>query len=172
MCRCLATILLMSIWYQSSAQSEPAERNATQNEITGDWRLVPVPESLQPKFFSKSPWPAPCQWYTFAPNGVLKSIEKTPAPCDNWSSAQLDDAMTHVPAVISWAYDLSPVYNKGIVIITRTDAKGYAEYWDPHMVTKAFSKNGAEFQQGDLVLYLINMNLKQIVWIRHLRRLQ
>ena len=48
--------------------------------------------------------------------------------------------MSHVPAVVSWKYDLSPVYNKGLVIVTRSDVKGYTEYWEPHYVTTSFSK--------------------------------
>lgn len=153
------------------AQSEAPERNATAQEITGNWQLLPLPESLEPKAFKTNPWPAPCQWYSYSSNGTLKSIDKTPAPCDSLTAKQLDQAVIRVPAVASWKYDLSPAFQKALVIVTRSDVKGYAEYWEPHFVVKSFSNGGVEFQKGDLIFYLVNLQAHQIVWIRHLRRL-
>ncbi len=153
------------------AQSETAERNATAQEITGNWQLLPLPEALEPKILKTNPWPASCQWYSYSSNGTLKSIDKTSAPCDSLTAAQLDQAVIPVPAVASWKYDLSPAIQKALVIITRSDVKGYAEYWEPHFVTKPFSNGGVEFQTGDLIFYLVNLQSHQTVWIRHLRKL-
>jgi hypothetical protein len=49
------------------------------------------------------------------------------------------------------------VYPKALVIVSRTDVKHYAEYCAPLYVTKKVWRNGQEFGQGDLVLYLIDM---------------
>ena len=152
-------------------QDEAAERNATAQEITGDWQLLPLPDSLEPKVLQTNPWPAACQWYSYSSTGTLKSIDSTPEPCQALSSAKLDEALLQVPAVVSWKYDLSPVYQKGLIIVTRSDVQGYSEYWEPHIVTKPFSNGGVKFQQGDLLLYLFNLQQHQLVWIRHLRKI-
>lgn len=151
-------------------QTSPAEKNATAEEISGNWQLLPLPEALQPKM-QKNPWPAQCQWFSYSREGALKSIDNNPGPCNTLSSAQLDEAITHVPAVASWKYDLSPVFQKALVIVSRSDVKGYAEYWEPHIIVKAFSRGGIDFKEGDLLLYLVNLQARQIVWIRHLRKL-
>jgi len=174
----LLTILCLSSGV-AIAQPEAAERNATAQEITGNWQLLPLPDALEPKILKSNPWPATCQWYSYSSNGILKSIDEThakgidgtPAPCDSLTSTQLDQTMTQVRAVSSWKYDLSPAFQKALVIVTRSDVKGYAEYWEPHFVVKPFSNGGVEFHEGDLNLYLVNMQTHQIVWIRHLRRL-
>jgi hypothetical protein len=156
----------------TSAQAQPAERNAARDEIIGIWQLSPLPESVQPKGF-QNPWPAPCQWFSYTADGVLKTFETFPGPCQSESAQERSAAFAVVPAVISWEYDLSPVYNKALIIIRRSDVKGYAEYWEPHYVTRTFNAGGAEIKQGDLLLYLVKMGVKpQIVWIRHLTRVQ
>jgi len=167
----LALLALGCASYPAFSQSASLERNATEQEIQGNWRLIPLPDALLPKG-SGNPWPAACQWYSYLPTGVLKSIDKTLVPCDTLTSTQLNEIMNHVQAVVSWKYDLSPVYNKALLIVTRSDVKGYAEYWEPHYVHTPFSKAGAEFKRGDLLLYLVNLQSKKIMWIRHLERVQ
>jgi hypothetical protein len=153
------------------AQDEAAERNATAQEIQGEWQLLPLPDALQLKLLPANPWPAECQYYSYGQTGVLKSIEKSKGPCDVLSGAQLRNTLTHVPAVVSWKYDSSPVYQKGVILISRSDVKDYSEVWEPHLVAKSFSKEGAEFREGDLILYLADMKARKLVWIRHLRKL-
>lgn len=155
----------------ATVPQERAVRNATEQEITGNWKLIPLPTEIEPKILKVNPWPAACQWYSYSSNGSLKSIGKNPAPCDSLTAAQLVQTVSPVPAVVSWKYDLSPVYQKGIIIVTRSDVKGYAEYWEPHIVVTPFSKGGVDFLKGDLILYLVNLRTHQIEWIRHLRKL-
>lgn len=76
-----------------------------------------------------------------------------------------------IPAVVSWEYDLSPVYHKGVLIIKRSDVKGYGEVWEPQIVVKPFTNGGVAFQTGDLLLYLADMHTHKMVWIRHLRKI-
>jgi hypothetical protein len=156
----------------SLAQGATSARNATAEEITGNWQLLPLPDSVEPKLLKSNPWPALCQWYSYSSSGSLKSIDKTKAPCEVMSSAEFDQVLPHVASVVFWKYDLSPVDHKGLIIISRTDVPHYAEYWEPQIVTTAFSKDGVDFQEGDLILYLHNLNTHQMVWIRHLRRLK
>lgn len=153
------------------AQVETGEKNATAEDIQGEWQLLPLPDSMQIKLLPSNPWPSECQYYSYARTGELKSIEKPKAPCDVLSAAQLREAMANSPAVISWKYDFSASHQKGILIITRSDKKDYMEVWEPHVVFKAFTKGGEEFRAGDLILYLADMEAKQLVWVRHLRKL-
>ena len=167
-------VLMFILFLGSQAaygQPETIERNATAQEIAGNWELLPLPNPLEPKILKSNPWPAACQWYSYSESGDLKGIDKNPGPCRTFSSAQLDEAVAQVPAVVSWRYDLSPQFQKALVIVSRSDVKGYSEYWEPHMVVKAFSNGGETFKEGDLLLYLVNLKSHQIVWIRHLRRL-
>jgi hypothetical protein len=133
--------------------------------------LLPLPDALQLKLLPANPWPSECQYFSYARTGDLKSIEKLKGPCDEISAAQLRETVTHVPAVVSWKYDLSPTYQKGVILISRSDVKGYSEVWEPHIVAKAFAKEGVEFREGDLILYLADMKAHKLVWIRHLRKL-
>jgi len=153
----------------ASAQSEAA-RNASAAEIEGYWQLLPLPEQLEPKILPANPWPAQCQWFSYGSNGQMKSIDKLRGPCEPASRAELDKVFRVIPAVISWQYDLSPVYHKGALLIKRNDVKGYGEIWDPQIVVKPFTNGGVEFQAGDLLLYLADLQSHKIVWIRHLRK--
>jgi hypothetical protein len=153
------------------AQVDTGERNALPQDIQGEWQLLPTPDTLQLKILHFNPWPSECQYYSYARTGELKTIEKLKEPCGDMSAAHLRETVAHVPAVISWKYDFSTSYLKGILIITRSDKKDYMEVWEPHIVDKAFSKDGVEFREGDMVLYLADMETKRLVWIRHLRKL-
>jgi hypothetical protein len=147
-----------------------AVRNASEKEIEGYWELLPLPDQLEPKLLPANPWPAQCQWFSYGHDGQMKSIDKLRGPCEAHSKAGLDEVFDLIPAVISWKYDLSPVYHKGALIIGRSDVKGYGEIWEPQIVVKPFTNSGANFQAGDLLLYLADFQSHKIGWIRHLRK--
>lgn len=151
------------------SQSDAA-RNASAKEIEGYWQLLPLPDQLEPKELPSDPWPAQCQWFSYGSDGQMKNFDKLRGPCDSQSKAQLEQVFNSIPAVISWQYDMSPVYHKGVLIIKRSDVKEYREIWEPQIVVKPFTNGGAEFQTGDLVLYLADLHSHKIVWIRHLRK--
>jgi hypothetical protein len=153
------------------AQADGGEINATAADIQGDWQLLPMPDAMQLKVLPFNPWPSECQYFSYAQTGDLKSIEKLKAPCDVMTAAQLRETVKNVPAVASWKYDFSASHQKGILIVTRSDKKDYMEVWEPHIVDKAFAKGGEQFLAGDLILYLADMESKQLVWVRHLRKL-
>ena len=153
------------------AQADSGEVNAAAEDIQGEWQLLPMPDGMQFKVLQFNPWPSECQYFSYTQTGGLKSIEKLKAPCDVMSAAQLRETVKNVPAVVSWKYDFSVSHQKGILIITRSDKKDYMEVWEPHVVDKAFAKGGEQFLEGDLILYLADMESKQLVWVRHLRKL-
>jgi hypothetical protein len=154
------------------SEPAPVERNASAEEIAGEWVSLPLPESLQPPGHLANPWPAACQWYSYSRDGTLKSIDSMRPPCEELSAAGLVKVMVSIPAVIKWKYDLSPQFQKSLVIVTRSDVQGYAEYWEPHFVVAPFSRAGVDVQAGDLLLYLVDMQAHKVVWIRHLRKLR
>ena len=151
-----------------------SERNALSDDIVGNWVLVDLPSALQPKFLKTNPWPATCQWFSYAKTGELKTFDKfgPNMTCENLSSSQIDKIVEKMPAVISWKYNFSAQFQKGLLIISRSDVQNYGEVWEPHLVTEAYTNSGAEFLPGDLNLYLVDLKMHQIVWIRHLRRAQ
>ncbi|MET0332329.1 MAG: hypothetical protein ABW154_12975, partial [Dyella sp.] len=93
-------------------------------------------------------------------------------PCEALTSSQADTVFASVPPVVSWRYDMSPVYHKAVIVVTRSDVNKYMEVWGPEVVTTPFTKGGVDFQKGDLLLSLISLKEHKIVWIRHLRRLR
>jgi len=166
-----ALIVLCACVLSTPAFSESdVVRNARATEIEGYWQLLPLPDQLQPKVLAANPWPSQCQSFAYGRDGTMKSLEKLHGPCESHSRAGLEEMFNMVPAVISWKYDMSPVYNKGVLIVERSDVKGSAEIWEPHMVVKPFTNAGVEFQAGDLLLYLADLTARKLVWIRHLRK--
>ena len=163
-------ILAIITFGHSALAQELVERNATREEIVGTWEIAALPETAQPKYLKNNPWPAECQWFSFTSSGGLKSFDKTRGPCETKQGAELKALFDAVPSVSSWQYDLSPSFQKALVIVRRTDAKDYIEYWEPHYVTKSFKVGDAEVKEGDLLFYLVNMQAKKIVWIRHLQK--
>jgi hypothetical protein len=153
------------------AQSETLERSATPAEIQGEWQLLPVADTFQPRVLKTNPWPAECQWYSFGGSGELSSTDKLKGPCDVLTSKQLHEAFAKTTAVVSWKYDFNPVYTKPLITVTRSDVGRYREYWDPQMVVKPFSKYGLDLRQGDLILYLVDLKTHKRVLVRPLRRL-
>jgi hypothetical protein len=166
----IAAISALMVLTPAFAQSDAA-RNASAEEIEGYWQLVPLPEQLEPKLLPTNPWPAECQWFSYGSNGQLKSFDKLHGPCEQQSKAQLEQVFNAIPAVVSWQYDMSPVYHKAALIIKRSDVKGYGEIWEPQIVVKPFTNGGVTFQAGDLLLYLADMHAHKMVWIRHLRKI-
>jgi hypothetical protein len=148
-----------------------ALRNASAKEVEGYWQLVPLPNQLEPKLLPSNPWPAECQWFSYGSNGQLKSFDKLRGPCEQHSKTDLKQVFNAIPAVVSWQYDMSPVYHKAVLIIKRSDVKGYGEVWVPQIVVKRFTNSGVAFETGDLLLYLADMQSGKMVWIRHLRKL-
>ena len=169
--RAIITLSLLLGGAPVFAQADTGEKNATAEDIQGEWQLLPLPDAMQLTILSSNPWPSECQYYSYARTGELKSIEKLKAPCDVMSAAQLRETVKNVPAVVSWKYDFSASHQKGILIVIRSDKKDYMEVWEPHIVDKAFAKGGEQFLEGDLILYLADMESKQLVWVRHLRKL-
>jgi hypothetical protein len=169
--RAIVTLSLLLGGAPVFAQADAGEKNATPEDIQGEWQLLPMPDAMQFKVLPFNPWPSECQYFSYTQKGDLKSIEKLKAPCDVISAAQLRETLKNVPAVAFWKYDFSTSHQKGILIVTRSDKKDYMEVWEPHLVDKAFAKGGEQFLAGDLILYLADMESKQLVWVRHLRKL-
>ena len=167
----LAPALLMMFVGTIGAQESQPTRNATVEEIQGNWQLLSLPSTLEPHG-EVNPWPSDCQVFGYAPSGQLKSVDKLHEPCEALTSSQADSVFASVPSVVSWRYDMSPVYHKAVIVVTRSDVNKYMEVWGPEVVTTPFTKDGVDFQKGDLLLSLANLKEHKIVWIRHLRRLR
>jgi hypothetical protein len=152
------------------APSQPYEVTPAAQELVGDWALIPVPGTIQPKAIRINPWPAQCQWFTFAANGGVKSFDRMHAPCEEMTATSLERDVALLPLAAMWRYEARPAEQKAFMLFEARDTL-YGEYWEAHVVTQDFSRDGADFKAGDLLLYLTNMKTRQIVWIRHLRRL-
>jgi len=155
---------------QPQSGQAPYEATPAAQELVGDWALIPVPGTIQPKAIRINPWPAQCQWFMFAANGAVKSFDRMRAPCEEMTATAFERAVALLPPAALWRYDAHPAEQKAFMLFETRDAL-YGESWEAHVVTQDFSRDGADFKAGDLLLYLTNMKTRQIVWIRHLRRL-
>lgn len=151
-------------------QGQYNEATATADQVVGDWVLIAVPSSIQPKNIHVNPWPDQCQWFSFAGNGVVKSYEHQRTPCAEMTAQSLEGAISTLPVVATWRYTVRPGDQKAFVSIYSREMF-YAEAWEPHVVLQDFSRDGADFKAGDLLLYLTDPKTSQIMWVRHLRRL-
>ena len=148
-------------------------RIATRADIFGAWELVPVPDSLQPQVLEKSPWPAPCQYFRYFPDGRLGTFMKSPRPCEKLTTAGMDAAFAGKPTPIRFEYAASrDDPSKGLLFVTRTDVPSYREVWEPRLFLTDAQINGVQYRKGDLVLALIDLKSKTPVWFRQLRRLE
>jgi hypothetical protein len=51
------------------AQADTGEKNATAEDIQGEWQLLPLPDAMQIKILPSNPWPSECQYYILRPSG-------------------------------------------------------------------------------------------------------
>lgn len=144
-------------------------RNATAEEISGNWQLLSLPPELQPT--STNPWPADCQYFSYRTNGELKSVSKLRSPCDFPTSEKLDEIVQTLPKTVSWCYDRGRANEVGLIVVTRSDVTNYVEVWNPNFVVRSFEFGTVEFRPGDLLLFLGNPKGGSDLWVRHLRRL-
>lgn len=155
---------------QATAAPPTYEVAPAAQELVGDWQMVYVPDSIQPRAVRVNQWPAQCQWFSFAANGMVKSLDHARAPCEFMTGTNLERMVAPFPVVAIWRYDTRAVPGKTFMEMQSSEMV-YAEYWEAHVVTQDFLRDGADFKAGDLLLYLTNMRTHQITWIRHLRRL-
>lgn len=134
--------------------------------------MLPLPAQMQPKVLQGDPWPAQCQWYFYSATGQLKSIDRLRGPCEVLTRSELAETMQAVAPVVSWQYSFSVPYQKGVVVVSRSDVKEYGELWEPQIVVKPFTREGVEFKAGDLLLYMSDLKARKIAWIRHLRKVE
>lgn len=104
-CLPIVLVFVLSPSPSTYAQGLEAERNATAEEITGDWQQMPFPIAAEPKLLKDNPWPATCQWFSYASTGVLKSIDRTNASCKTMSSGEFERS-----------YPMSPLSHRGSMI--------------------------------------------------------
>ena len=148
-------------------------RIATRADIFGAWELVPVPDSLQPQILEENPWPAPCQYYRYFPDGRLATLMKSPKPCEKLTSAGMDAAFASRATPLRFEYAASrDDASKGLLFVTRTEVPTYREIWEPTLFLTDAQINGIQYRKGDLVLALIDLKTKRPVWFRQLRRLE
>jgi hypothetical protein len=163
----MVTVALFTILVvQQTAWAQ--ERSAARDEIVGSWEMVPLAPARQPNVIA-NPWPAPCQWYRYSSTGTVFNMNESPGPCRKMSSQELDKVAANLSPIVFWKYEISPATSKGVLVVTRTDAKNYVEYWNVHVVTQANPEN----RIGDLLMYLMKIDAGKAVvaWVRHLRRM-
>lgn len=142
----------------------PELRVATARDITGTWLFPESSIALRdppklPTEFSQGVMKLRCEGLGFMADGthVSKSTVSNQSNCDVKGAAVLEDLKASRPKVSSWA-----MVDAGRLLINRTDQMNYVEKWDVYAVEKPFSFQGVDFNPGDLVGYLRQLNSSDI----------
>ncbi len=160
-------VVTLGLVHLCAVAQEYTSRPATRNEVVGFWQGIALPDSLKPKVFKQDPWPADCQFFSLSADGNMSTFFKHPKPCPAESSRSLSEAAAMLPKVITWEHR-----PPSMIIVKRTDVKNYSEAWQATLVLKEFSRDGAQFLPGDLILYMRNWKEQppKTLYIRHWRR--
>jgi hypothetical protein len=68
-------------------------------------------------------------WLLNAGHGTHSLRVIVPVSSCGWND-YYQQIVTHVPAVVSWKYDLSPTHQKGVILISRSGFGSYPDYAD------------------------------------------
>lgn len=124
-------------------------RHATNTDLFGYWALVPESLKIKTNSFRKDPFPSTCQYFSFAEDRDMRSIDMiTNDACPSVTAADFKAAKA-LPRVIDWK-----VGPNGMLEITRTDIPNYIESWEAFIATNSFTQSGVTFKPGDLLLYM------------------
>ncbi len=148
-----------------SNTGEDIGRYAQEEEIVGFWELVPLPANVSDLLNKTNPWPLPYQWFAIYEDGRMYTVMTTED--ENYSSDALHRAFQSLP------FPLQYEFNGGILRVTNPQLRDYVEIWGVNVFVKDGSLASVlPVNEGDLLMSLQSSVSNEIVYYRHLRRLE
>jgi hypothetical protein len=147
------------------AQQPAAIRPATPQEFVGYWKLVPLPDQVQPRKLAGNPWPGECQFFGHYKDGTWQHMVVERGDCA--SSPEILDTFTrNSPKPATYEF-----FAQGSIWI-RQPVSGRTEGWGVgYVVADKLMLGGIHLLPGDLVMQLRDPRDNGVAWLRVLRRL-
>ena len=136
-------------------------RPATAADFVGVFRLLDYPIEQQPKVLKELPWTSSCQFFGHYPDGYWLHQQSQGATCVN----AIPSKKPALPQTVQWK-----LLRDGTVLIDRKDFK-IQEIWKVDRINRPSNIAGINLNEGDIIMQLLDKDLKQFLWIRLLRRL-
>ena len=135
-------------------------RPATGFEFIGVFHLLDYPLASQPKVLKEAPWRSACQFFGHYPDGYWLHQQTEAGSC----TSAIPRTKPALPLTVKWT-----LVRSGFVLIDRKD-RNLQEVWKLDRVNRPLSIGKTNLNEGDLVMQLLDKDLKAVLWIRLLRR--
>lgn len=158
--RYLLSIIFIAALLPSLAHAQQA-RPATAADFVGVFRLLDYPLEQQPKVLKEPPWTSSCQFFGHYPDGYWLHQQSQGRTCANG----IPSKKPALPQTVQWQ-----LLRDGTILIDRKDFK-FQEVWKVDRINRPSNIAGINLNEGDIIMQLLDKELKQVLWIRLLRRL-
>jgi hypothetical protein len=153
-------VAAVSLGLVTSASAQDRTRPASATDFVGVFRLLDYPMQAQPKILKEPLWTNPCQFFGHYPDGYYLHQQTTGAACSNG----IPPSKPALPQTVHWK-----LLRDGVVLVDRSDHK-IPELWKVDRVNRASNISGVNLNEGDVIMQLLDRDLKQVLWVRLLRR--
>jgi hypothetical protein len=144
-----------------SATAQDKTRPATTSDFVGVFRLLNYPQEAQPKVLKEPLWPSPCQFFGHYPDGYWLHQQTQGRSCTN----SIPSTKPSLPQTVQWR-----MLRDGMLLIERRDSK-IKEVWKVDRVNRPSNIANVNLNEGDVLMQLLDNELKQVLWVRLLRRI-
>lgn len=159
LCGLLTALTLFGAWPPGASAQDKA-RPANGGDFVGVFRLLEYPVQAQPKILGRAPWPSPCQFFGHYPGGYWLHQQSEGGAC----AGAIPHVKPSLPQTVEWR-----LLRDGLVLIDRKDVK-VQEVWKVDRVSRASNIAGINLNEGDILMQLLDREMKQVLWVRLLRR--
>jgi hypothetical protein len=135
-------------------------RPASGAEFIGVFRLLDYPLADQPKVLKQAPWRSACQFFGHYPDGYWLHQQTDAGSC----TSAIPSTTPVLPQTAKWT-----LVRNGFVLIDRKD-RNIREVWKLDRVTRPLHIGKTNLNEGDIIMQLLDNELKSVLWIRLLRR--
>jgi len=144
-----------------AASAQDKTRPATASDFVGVFRLLSYPIQQQPKILKQPLWTSSCQFFGHYPDGYWLHQQTEGSTCAN----AVPSVKPRLPQTVQWR-----LIKDGFVVIDRKDHK-IQEVWKVDRINRASNIANVNLNEGDIIMQLLDRELKQVLWVRLLRRI-
>ena len=160
MTRYLLYIICIGALLPSIANAQQT-RPATAPDFAGVFRLLDYPIQQQPKVLKEPLWTSSCQFFGHYPDGYWLHQQSHGTTCAN----AIPSKKPALPQTAQWK-----LLKEGTILIDRKDYK-IQEIWKVDRINRPSTIANINLNDGDIIMQLLDKDLKQVLWIRLLRRI-
>ena len=154
-------VAALSAGMAAAAIAQDKTRPATARDFVGVFRLLDYPIQSQPKILKDPIFTSPCQFFGHYPDGYWLHQQSQGGTCTNAVPSVKPPLL---PQTVQWK-----LVKDGAVLIDRKDYK-IQEVWKVDRVNRPSNIANINLNEGDIIMQLLDKELKQVLWIRLLRR--